>query len=133
MSTTPPIVGSKPVNPPNRIFILLRGLAGAVIGGVLGYVLFRWLLTYRLYAIMIPGAALGMGAGLLARGRTQSLAILCAVAAIAVGIFSEWSVFPFKKDPSFGYFISHVHQLTAPTLLFIGVGALCAYWFGQGR
>jgi hypothetical protein len=113
--------------------LFVRGLVGAMLGGVIGYFVFRWLLQYGLYGLMIPGAALGFGAGLAARGRLPVLGIVCVVAAIGLGLFAEWSAFPFKKDPSFSYFVTHAHLLKAPTLLMIGLGGVFAYWFGQGR
>jgi len=42
-------------------------------------------------------------------------------------------VFPFLKDKSLAYFLAHVHQLRPLTLIMIGVGAVFAYWLGQGR
>jgi hypothetical protein len=119
--------------PPNHALILLRGLAGAAIGGAIGYFLFRWLARNGFYGIMVPGALLGLGAGLTAGGRSQPLAILCALAALGLAIFAEWSAFPFVKDGSFSFFLAHVHQLPPIKLIMMGLGALCAYWFGQGR
>ena len=113
--------------------LYVRGLAGAVAGGVLGYFLFRWLYSNGLYGVMIPGAMLGLGAGFAARGKSVVLGVICAVAAVALGIYSEWSIGRFKQDPSLLFFITHVHHLPPVKLLLMGLGTVCAYWFGQGR
>jgi hypothetical protein len=115
------------------IEVLLRGLAGAVVGGVVGYFVFRLLASQGLYGIMIPGALLGLGAGLAARGKSIPLGVVCAVAAIALAIYAEWTMFPFIKDKSLGFFVAHVHELRLSKLVMIGLGALFAFWFGVGR
>ena len=127
--------GNRPTS--NATFVLLRGIAGAVVGGLIGYLLFRWLLTKGFYAMVMPGALLGLGAGLAARGRSQALGVVCAVAALGLTIFAEWSRpgGPFQADASFVYFVTHLHQLDGASvkLVMIALGALCAYWLGQGR
>jgi hypothetical protein len=132
MSSMPTEVVPSPARPADPL-ILVRGMAGAVAGGVIGYFLFRLLYKNGLYGIMIPGALLGLGAGLAARGKSAPLGILCAVAAVGLGILSEWTIGPFKKDPSLAFFVTHVHHLPAVKLMLMALGAACAYWFGQGR
>jgi hypothetical protein len=39
---------------------LLRGLVGAVVGGVTGYYAFGWALSQGYYAMVVPGALLGL-------------------------------------------------------------------------
>ena len=118
---------------PNQTLVLLRGLGGAVLGAIAGYVVFRVLLRSNLYGIMIPGALLGLGASLAARGRHSILGIVCGIAAIPLAIWSEWSVMPFIPDKSFTFFLSHVHELPPLHLIMMALGAAAAYWFGQGR
>jgi len=117
----------------NAALVLLRGVAGAAVGGVVGYFVFRFLARQGLYGIMIPGALVGLGAGLAARGRSIVLGAICAVAAVGLAIYAEWSAFPFAKDQSFSFFLAHVHELRAVKLVMMGLGAAFAYWFGQGR
>jgi hypothetical protein len=97
--------------------------------------LFQFLLARQFYALALPGAVVGIGAGLVARGRSQTLAAICAAAAIVLAIVIEWQRAPFKEDGSFRYFATHLHQLDGGAVKFvmIAVGALCAYWFGRGR
>lgn len=123
------------VAPPNQTLVILRGLAGAAVGGAVGYFIFFWLVRNGFYGLMIPGALLGLGAGLAAMGRSQTLAILCAAAAALLAIVVEWQRAPFAKDTSFAYFVTHLNQMDGATLKLVmtGIGALCAYWFGKGR
>ena len=39
------------------------GIVGAVAGGVAGYFVFFWIAQQGFYAIMLPGAAVGLGCG----------------------------------------------------------------------
>jgi hypothetical protein len=116
-----------------RALIVLRGIVGAAVGGAVGFVVFQWLARRGLYGMMIPGAFVGFGAGLAARGRSLPLGILCAVAAIGLALAAEWATFPFVKDKSLSFFLTHLHELRASTLIMIGLGAVFAFWFGQGR
>jgi len=131
-SQTSPAIPSRASNPWP---ILLRGLAGGALGGVVGYFLFHFLLARQFYALALPGAVVGVGSGLLARGRSEALAAICAAAAILLAIFIEWQRAPLKADGSLLYFVTHLHQLDGGTVKFvmIAVGAMCAYWFGRGR
>lgn len=118
---------------PNQTHILLRGLAGAVAGGIAGYFVFVLLLKNGLYSSLIPGALLGLGAGWAARGRSAVLGIVCAVATAPLTVIGEWSVMPFIKDKSLAFFVSHLHELPPLHLLMMALGIAAAWWFGQGR
>jgi len=124
---------AKPAAGPNQPLILLRGIGGAVVGGVAGYFLFWFLLKNNLYSSMIPGALLGIGAGLAARGKSPILGILCGIAAIPLAIWSEWMLLPFIQDNSLTFFVSNLHQLPPLHLLMMALGAAAAWWFGKGR
>jgi hypothetical protein len=115
--------------------VIVRGIAGGVVGGVVGYLLFRWLLTQGFYALVLPGALLGLGAGLAARGQSLPLGIVCGAAALGLSIYAEWVHAPFKQDASFLYFVTHLHKLDGGVIKYVmmGLGTACAYWFGQGR
>ena len=117
----------------NHALVILRGIVGAVIGGAIGFFVFRLLAKNGLYGMIIPGALLGLGAGLAARSRSQTLGILCAIAAVVLSVIAEWSEFPFVKDASLSYFVTHVHTLPAVKLIMMAIGVGLAYWLGQGR
>ena len=117
----------------SRIRDMLVGLAGALIGGAIGYVAFVWIARQGFYALMLPGALAGAGASLFSGDRSVPRASLCGVFALGLGLFAEWRFAPFIKDPSLGYFLAHVHQLKPITLLMTAAGGVFGYWLALGR
>jgi hypothetical protein len=101
-------------------------MLGAVIGGLVGYVVFFWIVHHGFYGLIIPGGLLGIGAGIF---KTQSkyISVVCGLLALALGFFTEWRFAPFAADDSLGYFVSHLHQLRPITLIMIAVGALIGF------
>ena len=57
--------------------------------------------------------------------------VICAVAAIGLGLFTEWYFWPFAADESLTYFLKNVGDLKPVTMLMIGVGAVFAFWLGR--
>ncbi len=109
------------------------GLVGAVGGGILGYFIFFLLAQQGFYAMVLPAVAPGLGGGVLLRGKSNAFGIVCGFLGVMLGLFTEWRFAPFIADPSFVYFITHLNNLSTITLIMIGIGGLCGYWFGQGR
>ena len=105
----------------------LLALAGAAAGGVVGYFAFVWLVHQGFYALVLPGALLGLGASL-SPNKSLAVAIVCGLSALALGLFSEWRVAPFIKDDGLAYFLTHILQLKGITLLMIGAGAFVGFW-----
>ena len=64
------------------------------------------------------------GFGLLSRDRSTVYGIVCAILAVGLGLFTECKFFPFIKDDSFNYFVTHIHELTPVTLIMIALGGL---------
>jgi len=116
----------------NPTKIIGMGLAGAAIGGAIGYFAFFWIARHGFYALVVPGGLLGLGAGLCARGRSVPLAVICCVAALVLGIFSAWRFAPFVADPGFGYYMAHVFSLSSITLVMIGLGTFLGYRLALG-
>jgi hypothetical protein len=109
------------------------GLAGGIAGGVLGYFLFKVIAAQGFYAIVLPGALVGIGCGALSGRKSTALGIASAILALAAGILAEWSVFPFRADKSLTYFLTHIHKNSTATLVLIAIGAICAFYFARGR
>jgi hypothetical protein len=111
----------------------LLGLIGAVIGGIAGYFLFFLLAQHGLYALVLVGAGPGLGGGLLMRGKSIAFGVVCGFFGVLLGLYAEWRFAPFIADPSFAYFMTHLHNLSTITLILIAIGGLCGFWFGMGR
>ncbi len=118
---------------PRYLVSNLLGITGAIVGGVLGFYIFRWLLGYRFYGLMIPGALLGGGCGVLAQHASNARGIVCGAAAAVFALFTEWWFFPFAGDghETLSYFVSHLTSLTPVTWIMVVVGAFIAYWLAR--
>jgi hypothetical protein len=117
----------------SRFKSMLVGLAGAVAGGAMGYFAFIWIARQGFYALMLPGALAGLGASLFVSDRSVPRAALCGLFALGLGLFAEWRFAPFIKDPSLGYFLTHVHQLQPFSQLMIAAGGVLGFWLAIGR
>jgi hypothetical protein len=116
---------------PRSLISNLLGLVGAAIGGTVGFFVFGWLLEYSFYGLILPGAFLGLGCGLLAQHRSVERGIVCGLAAVLLALFTEWWYRPFAADNSLKYFLTHITSLTPVTFLMLSVGALIAYWVSK--
>ena len=100
-------------------------ILGAGLGGYLGFLGFGWALKQGFYAMVLPGGALGLGAGV-ARNRSITLAILCGLCALALGVFTEWKWF--RVDDSLTYMFLHLQELKPMTLVMILLGGWIGFW-----
>lgn len=116
---------------PRHLISNLVSLFGALVGGVLGFYTFGWLYGQGYYGLMIPGAFLGLGCGLLAQHASFPRGILCGVGALVLALFTEWQFFPFVADSSLAYFVHHLTDLKPVTMLMTGIGAAIAFWVGK--
>src|SRR5947209_15406729 len=91
-------------------------LSGALAGGIAGYFLFFWLTSRGFYGLALPGGLLGLGAGIV-KNRSIYVAVICGLAAVALGLFTEWRYAPFITDGGLGYFLAHFYQLSLITLV----------------
>lgn len=100
-------------------------LGGALVGAVLGYFAYGWLLRQGFYALALPGGMLGLGASF---GKSRSLVVpvVCGLGGLAAGILTEWS-HHFSKE-SLLTFLQHLPDLQPFTLLLMAIGALLAFW-----
>lgn len=117
----------------SRILPLIRGLFGAAAGGIVGYYAFAWVLSQGFYAMILPGAAVGFGFGVSSRERSAAFGFTSAILALGLGVFMEWRFFPFVKDDSFSYFISHIHKVKSISLVMIALGCFFAFRLGTGK
>ena len=75
---------------------------------------------------------LGLTASYFARCRSTPLAIVCAIAGLALGLYTEWRYAPFIKDDSFSFFLTHVHEKQPIKLLMLALGVFMCYRFALG-
>ncbi len=125
--------GSEQERFPNPTLAIVRGLIGMAVGGVLGVVGFNWIVRQGFYAIILPGMLAGAGCRVLAPRRLLILSIVCAVFSVILGLYAEWQAFPFTRDNSLMYFITHIHQLKPITLILIGLGGFFGFWIADRR
>jgi hypothetical protein len=111
----------------------LLGLIGGAAGAALGYYLFFLIAGQGLYAMVLPGALLGLGCGLFSGMKSMALGMTCGIAALLLGLIIEWRFAPFAADNSFAFFITNLQHLKPMTLILISIGALMGVWFGIGR
>ncbi len=109
------------------VYYYLLGILGAATGAAVGYFAFVWLLWQGLYALALPGFCIGLFTRLLLRRNLAYIPLLCAGFALLSGLYLEWRFFPFVKDRSLYYFISHLHQLRPFTWILLTIGAILAY------
>lgn len=102
-------------------------LIAAAVGGAIGHFGMGWAYQQGFYAAILPGGLLGFGASL-ARNRSYVLAGLLGVAALGLGIFSEWTWRFWVDDPSFEYFINHLGDLTGVTKVMLVIGSLLGFY-----
>jgi hypothetical protein len=114
---------------PRYVVSNLLGLVGAIIGGVVGFYTFRWLLDHGFYGLIIPGAFLGLGCSLMARHPSTARGVCCAIAALGLALFTDW-YFTIRND-SFAQFIQNGKNFSSVSLLMIAIGTLVAFWVGK--
>lgn len=105
---------------------VIRCLCAAAAGGAIGYWGFFQAASQGLYAMILPGGLIGIGATIWpVRGAWMS--VLCGIAAFALGVVTEWRFRPFVADDSLAYFVAHLHQLSTMTGIMVGLGALLGF------
>jgi hypothetical protein len=115
----------------SALYSPILGLSGAVLGAVAGYYVCYWFLTQGFYAIALPGVFIGLGSRIFLRKNDLRVNIFCAVFALAAGLFVEWKFFPFIKDSSLFYYVTHLQLLKPVTWILIGIGTVLAYHFSR--
>ena len=113
-----------------KILGVVLGLVGAIIGGAVGVALVYWLRNQGFYAMMIPGAFVGLGAHVASPYPSNLRGAILGVAGLFVGVVTEWAVF-WSGDPKFTVFLQEFPKQPTITFLMIGAGAIMAYWFGR--
>jgi hypothetical protein len=114
----------------NRLISTALGVIGGIMGGIFGSVLFFWIARQEVYAWVLPGAAVGLGCGLLARHKSVLRGFACAIAALALGLYTERMLEPLVDD-RFRYLVMHLYEKKPIALILIGLGAALAFYLGM--
>ena len=109
--------------------VIVSGLLGAAACGALGYAGFFWMMRQGFYSPVLPGALLGLGAGLCARRRSVPLAAVCGAAALVLGLFTQWR---FENGEGFLQFLLHLGSESPVTLIMIALGGFFGYRLALG-
>lgn len=104
-------------------------VVGSILGGVVGHLAFEYLLKYGLYGAVLPGALVGIGAGLIRRRRIVAVGLFAAVVALIVGVYSELDAFTFG-DGSLAFFVKNPQPVT---WIMLAVGTGLGFMLGVGR
>mgnify|MGYP007046915536 CR=1 FL=1 len=102
-------------------------LAASLAAGWVGIYVFLWITSQGFYALILPGGLAAIGAGVRPCS-SKPVAAVCGLWAVFVGLVAEWKFAPFKADDSFGYFLTHVHQLMPIALILIGIGGAIGFY-----
>jgi hypothetical protein len=123
----------QPANAQGTAVAFAKGLAGSLLGAVLGYFVFDFALGNGLYMMVAPGALVGLGCGYLSGVRSLPIGVLAAVIALVFSLFLEWHFLPFRADRSLSFFLQNIADVNKMDLIMIGVSTLFGFWFGRGR
>jgi fucose permease len=116
---------------PRQLVSTVLAVIGGVVGGALGYWAVMWFWSQGFYALVLPGAMLGFGSGLLAQHRSMLRGVICGVAALGLTVFTAFRLWKLPEDESFSYFVTHYHTLSSATLLMTVAGTLLGFWMGK--
>ena len=119
--------GSKSLTPA----VLIKALSGSVAGVIIGVAGFTFLLKYGLYAIVLPGAAVGLGTGLMSRRASWTFAIYSGVVGAVLCLLLHWKYF--RAGTAFSEFLGDLGNLPTDIKLRMAAGVVAAVWFGRGR
>ncbi|HIJ65433.1 MAG TPA: hypothetical protein HPP77_05720 [Candidatus Hydrogenedentes bacterium] len=95
---------------------------GAVLGGIVGYLLFYLCVRKGIVMWALPGAFVGLGRAALARRKSWILACICGTGGLGLGLY-------IVNDALLG----GIRTASAITLSIVVVGGVIAFWFGLGR
>ncbi len=114
-----------------RIIRELLGVVLASAGAYAGFVAYRWMLSHGYHALVLPGALLGLGAGVGAGSKSTVRGLVCAAAALVFGLYVVWCFWSIGDDGTLASFVTKVHKLSPPTMIMLAAGCLLAYWMGR--
>lgn len=125
-------MASSPAQASSRPHYVMAAL-GIFGGAVLGCLAFHFAIMAGFYAMVAPGALVGLGCGAQSKAISNALGIAAAGVGLALGLLLEWHYFPFRKDDSLAYFLQNLGDLKTGTWVMILAGSGLAFFLGRGR
>ena len=129
----------EPIQPANSNLAkeILLGVFGALLGAVVSFFVFQFLVRRGLYFLVLPGALVGLGCGFAARSRLLVLGIIAVAVAIPTAIVCEWRTDGYRCDD--GETLMGVLEYTSRMVelrgwklpVFVGLNGLIAFWCGR--
>jgi hypothetical protein len=99
----------------------------ACLGGAVGYVGFWLLLARGIYAVVLPGALVGLAAGIV-RTPSPLVAVVCSLVAIVAGLWDRAPGGAVCCGPQLGLLSASLLDLQPLTQGSIAVGGLIGFW-----
>ena len=117
---------------PNPASGWIRGIIGAIVGGAIGFVLFKWLWSQGFYAGMLPGGFIGAGFGIgAARQMGWAAAIACAIVALVFGCWADAATN--ETAQTLMEYVGDYARIPDINKIMIALGTLASGWFARGR
>jgi hypothetical protein len=105
---------------------------GGIVGGVIGFYIFHWAVRQGFFALIVPGAMVGMIAGFGIGSRSQPFAIACGVAGLAVGLFTQWTFVNRAVTMDLMEFLMKIKDQKPLTLIMLVLGTFFSYRLALG-
>lgn len=113
---------------------LWYGVVGAGVGAIVGFIIFYLALKYgAMYALVLPGAMIGLCRAVGTKTFSIPLGIGCGVFALALSLWIEWSFIVHPDDWGIVDFLLHLHEKPWRNVVSLIAGPLMGLWFGLGR
>ena len=100
--------------------------------GLVGLFLFGLILSYGIYAMVLPGLFFGFGGGILIYRNAKVNGLICGGIALIMSYLAEWHYRPFVADDSFAYFVENLGGLSWFTHLMIIISVWLTFSMATG-
>lgn len=97
------------------------------LGGIAGYFAFFWIVTQGFYALVLPGALVGLAASHF-KSRSIVVCVACGLMALAFGLCAQWKFSPLRGE-SFLHYLTQIHRLGSISIIMIAAGTVMGFWF----
>ena len=114
----------------NEATAVAKGIAGAAIGGILGYAIFYGIAQVGFYAVLFIGFGVGNGFSYGYRRSSQVASIACGVVALIVSVVADWHV---RSNQGLVDHVKNLQDDGVFLLAMIALSGLAGYWCSRDR